>query len=182
MDEQLDRILMPDYLGAVADRPTREIRSMRAESQSLETQLSYLRRLVQGRQDIVAGELARRGRGGAPADYTQLVDDLPEILADRIQAPGLGRLPQTMAPGNVDGRLSARLDGIISAHGLADLEACDHDELVAMGAELEALEHEISELRRAMFDRIDALQAELTRRYRDGEAQVDDLLHDQSSS
>lgn len=179
MDEQLDRILLPDYLGTVAERSTAEIRSMRAESQSVETQLSYLRRLVQGRQDIVAGELARRERGGAPGDYAQLVEDLPEILADRIQAPGNGRLPQTMAPGNVEGRLSDRLDGIISAHGLANLETCDHDELETMGAELQALEHDISELRRAMFDRIDALQAELTRRYRDGEAQVDDLLHEQ---
>ena len=35
----------------------------------------------------------------------------------------------------------------------------------------------VSTLRRAMFDRIDTLQAELTRRYREGETTVDDLLH-----
>ena len=34
----------------------------------------------------------------------------------------------------------------------------------------------MSERRHAYFDRIDALQAELTRRYRTGEATVDGLL------
>jgi hypothetical protein len=45
-----------------------------------------------------------------------------------------------------------------------------------MAEELDALEAEVSKLRQALFDRIDTLQAEITRRYRDGQAQVDDLL------
>ena len=35
-----------------------------------------------------------------------LVDRLPEILSDRIHAPGPGRLPSTMAPGELEGRLA----------------------------------------------------------------------------
>jgi hypothetical protein len=34
----------------------------------------------------------------------------------------------------------------------------------------------VSDLRRNLFDRIDAIEAELTRRYRTGEASVDSLL------
>jgi hypothetical protein len=45
----------------------------------------------------------------------------------------------------------------------------DGDLARAAERQLAALELEVSTLRRALFDRIDALQAELTRRYRDGE-------------
>ena len=53
-----------------------------------------------------------------------------------------------------------------------------NDQLETIADQLESLEHDVSDLRRAMFDRIDALQAELTRRYRDGEASVEELLQD----
>ncbi len=48
--------------------------------------------------------------------------------------------------------------------------------LARAATELADLELEISSLRRSLFDRIDTIQAELTRRYRDGETTVDDLL------
>ena len=38
------------------------------------------------------------------------------------------------------------------------------------------LERQVSERRQALFTRIDALQAELTRRYKTGEASVESLL------
>ena len=125
-----------------------------------------------------AGSLVQQRRHVA-SERGELVDQLPEILADRIQAPGLGRLPQTMAPGRVEGRLVARLDAILPEHGLADLDDCDQADLTRIQEDLAALEHELSDLRRGLFDRIDALQPELTRRYRDGEARVDELLQDQ---
>jgi hypothetical protein len=41
---------------------------------------------------------------------------------------------------------------------------------------LKAFETNQSDIRRQLFDRIDALTAELVRRYRDGDASVDTLL------
>jgi len=41
---------------------------------------------------------------------------------------------------------------------------------------LAGFERTVSALRRTLFDRIDAIEAELTRRYRTGEASVDSLL------
>lgn len=176
MDPELDRILADGYLDDLEARPVAELRTLRSECQSVETQLSYLRRLVQGRHDIVAGELARRSRGGDRYDVSDLVDQLPEILADRIHAPGPGRLPTGMEPGEVSGRLADRLDAIteqVPIESPADAE----DQALADAAEaLAELEHEVSGFRRRLFDRIDALQAEITRRYRSGEARVDDLL------
>ena len=54
-----------------------ELRELRRDSQRDEADLSYLRRLLQGRIDILRAELARR-----TAPETPVVDRLSEILAD----------------------------------------------------------------------------------------------------
>jgi hypothetical protein len=175
MDAELARILDPQFLDGLQDRPVDELRDLREVCQVVETQLSYLRRLVQGRHDIVAGELDRRRSGGAKDDVHGLVERLPEILADRIHAPGAGRLPVGMEPGELSGSLVDRLDDIGEVVTDASHAASD-DELTAAADALTALEQDVSAMRRAMFDRIDTLQAEITRRYKDGSARVDDLL------
>jgi hypothetical protein len=172
----LETVLDPAYLGDLEARPLEEVRAMRADCQEVETGLSYLRRLVQGRLDIVGTELRRRADGGDPTDLTDLISRLPEILSDRGRAPGLGRLPQTMAPAALDPSLEGRLEGIVSAGDISALPEVDDDTLEAMAASLEQFEHEVSGERKALFERIDALQAEITRRYKTGEASVETLL------
>jgi hypothetical protein len=176
VSSQLDRILGADYLGDVEHRPMAEVRSMRAECQEIETGLSYLRRLVQGRLDIVGAESQRRREGAEPGDLAELISQLPEILSDRTRNPGFGRLPQHLAPGEVDPELAGRLDEIMSGHVLESLPNLSTEELDEMHEALEQLEHEETNRRRQFFDRIDALQAEITRRYRTGEASVESLL------
>jgi len=173
---ELDRILGPEYLGDLERRPMAEVRAMRSECQEIETGLSYLRRLVQGRLDIVGAELQRRRDGLEPGDLSDLISHLPEILSDRTRAPGFGRLPQLLAPGDLDPELTEQLDQIVAAHDLETLPSLEAQEIDRVHDELEALEHEISGRRRQLFDRIDALQAEITRRYRTGEASVESLL------
>lgn len=176
MDATVERILATGYLADLEARPIEEIRAMRTESASVETGLSYLRRVVQGRLDIVAGELSRRRDGGDPGDLTELIERLPEILADRTRSPGLGRLPQTLGQGTPEPELEAKLDQICGGGDLDRLPDIDDERLVALREELTAFEHEVSGRRRELFDVIDALQAELTRRYRTGEASVESLL------
>src|SRR4051812_27745014 len=149
---------------------------MRAECQEIETGLSYLRRLVQGRLDIVGAEQQRRREGADPGDLSELISQLPEILADRTRAPGFGRLPQILAPGEIDPELQGRLDSVVGHHDLETLPTLSDDALAHVQDELEGLEREVSDRRRLVFDRIDALQAEVTRRYRTGEASVESLL------
>lgn len=176
MDPELDRILAEDYLTGVADRPVGELRALREECQVVETQLSFLRRMVQGRHDIVTGEIDRRSHGGDPDDVAALVDRLPEILADRIHAPGPGRMPATMEPGELSGRLVDRLAAITSRVPIESPGRATDGDLAAVAVELSELEHDVSGFRRSLFDRIDAIQAEITNRYRDGQAHVEDLL------
>jgi hypothetical protein len=174
MDEITERLLDPGYLADVDQRAIEDIRAMRAECQGVETGLSYLRRVLQGRLDIVAAELERRRAGGDPADLALLVEQLPTILSDHLRAPGNGRLPSTLEMGKVDPELESRVDAVLGS--LDDLASIADEALVAGQAELTELEGTISGLRRELFQRIDALQAELTRRYRTGEASVESLL------
>jgi hypothetical protein len=138
---------------------------------------SYLRRLVQGRLDIVLSDLRRRQVGGS-TDLHDLVDQLPEILAEHVHAPGNGRLPQWMAPGDpdVDDALVGRVDAVADANVLGRLPSLSDDEVQDLVDRLTELEREISGQRRALHERLDALQEEIVRRYKTGEASVDTLL------
>lgn len=176
MDAELQRILDPGYLDGIEDRPAEEIRSLRAECQVVETQLSYLRRLVQGRHDIVTGELERRRTGGDPTDVHGLVERLPEILSDRIHAPGPGRPPVDMEPGDLSGELVDRFEALGRRLPPDAIAGASEQELTDVADALTELEHEVSQRRRDLFDRIDAFQAEITRRYKSGEVRVEDLL------
>jgi hypothetical protein len=172
----LDALLDPGYLGDLSARDLDDVRRMRAECQEVETGLSLLRRVVQGRLDIVGLELQRRADGGDPEDLPDLIARLPEVLSDRTNSPGVGRLPQMMTPGELPPELEAELDGIVGTGHLADLPSVDDGALHAMADQLTEFEQRVSVHRRDLFERIDALQAEITRRYKTGEASVDSLL------
>jgi len=120
--------------------------------------------------------LDRRSRGGDRYDVSDLVDQLPEILADRIHAPGPGRLPSGMEPGELSGRLAERLAEITSRVPIESPGDAEDLALQDAARDLEQLEREVSGFRRALFGRIDTLQAEITSRYRSGEARVEDVL------
>ena len=170
------RLLAPDYLGDLRARTLDEIRAMRTECQEVEVGLSYLRRLVQGRLDIVAAEQRRRAQGGEPFDTADLVEHLPEILAEHGRAgTGPGRLPTLIAPGD-DPELTAELDELVGPDTLGGIDEIDDADVTRLIEQLGDLEHRVSAQRRALHERIDALQAELTRRYKTGEATVESLL------
>ncbi|MGE0794814.1 MAG: hypothetical protein AB7O29_05640, partial [Acidimicrobiia bacterium] len=101
--------------------------------------------------------------------------ELTAALADRARPAGNGRLPQHLAP-DAEGIDLSDLDAIAgpaTLAGLTELADADVTELVVRLGRFEA---DTSRDRRALHDRIDSLQAEITRRYRTGEASVDTLL------
>jgi hypothetical protein len=173
--DEVERVLAPDYLGDLTARPLAEIRAMRAECRAVEDKVSYLRRLVQGRLDIVAADLHRRAEGGDPGDLSGLVDRLAEILSDRVHAAGPGRLPTSVFPPD-DDDLTAELDRVAGAGVIESLETLPDDDVAAVAERLQELERSVSDRRKALFGRIDALEAELTRRYKTGEATVTSVL------
>src|ERR1051325_8165902 len=57
---RIDRVLSEGYLDGLGELPIAEVRVLRQEAEQEEADLSYLRRLLQGRVDIIQAELARR--------------------------------------------------------------------------------------------------------------------------
>lgn len=182
MDQALNRILADDYLAGLGEAPVADLRAARAECRDVETKFSYLRRLIQGHHDVVTAEIRRRSDGGAPGDVADLLDSLPTILADRVRGPGGGRLTATMEPGDVSGSMADRVNEATGSVPLEGLTSVSGDALEDAARRLAELEAEVSATRRSLFDRIDSIEEELTRRYRDGEASVDELLVDAESS
>lgn len=176
MNADHHELLDPGYLDGLERRPVGQLRAMRAECIDVETGVSYLRRLVHGALDIVRGELARRAEGGDTVDVTGLVDRLPELLGEHDRPGGVGRLPRTLEPVQVDPALQAEYDRLAGGGRLARSAELSGVELAELLDGLRDLELRLAERRRALFERIDALQAEIARRYQTGELRVDDLL------
>lgn len=172
-----ERLLSDDYLSSLGARPLEQVRAMRDECAEVETGLSYQRRLVQGPLDLVRHELSRRAGGEGRADLATVLASLPEVLADGPRGSGTGRLSSALEPTVVDEAFAAELAELTGDGVTGRVDDLDDDELRALAERLADVERRISERRRRYHGQIDALQAEITRRYRDGEASVDALLH-----
>ncbi|HZU74776.1 MAG TPA: hypothetical protein VE990_18610 [Acidimicrobiales bacterium] len=168
----LERLLGSQYLDGLSDSTTDEVRAKREELQRAEVAVSYVRRLLQGRIDIVEAERRHRSSGAGES----LVDELPSILAEGGRTAGPGRLPQHIDPGQEATELAAEVDRVVDPARLADVASLSEADLESMAGDLRRLEREVSERRRALHERLDAIHAELVRRYRSGEATVDTLL------
>ncbi len=164
LSDDLDRVLDDDYLAGLSQLDVSQLKARRAECQQVEAKVSSLRRLVQGRLDIVSAAMRGREAGGAADDLSSLVDQLPQILADKVHAPGPGRMPTNLVPPDDEG-LTAELDAVSGpAVSLPDLDAA---ELEDVAQRLRDLEERVSRQRRALFGVLDAVQAEITSRYGD---------------
>jgi hypothetical protein len=174
--DEFDRILTSTYLDGVESRSLGDIRSMRTECQEAEVALSYLRRLVQGRLDIVHAYLEHPG-SDEPPDLSALVEELPGILSSGPgRPPGPGHLPQLFTPDTEESDLTADLDAVLGPDQIASLAEVGTDQLREIATRLEAIETRLSSDRRALHERIDLLQAELVERHKTGRATVDGLL------
>jgi hypothetical protein len=158
------------------------LRALRRDAQREEADLSYLRRMLHGRIDILRAELARRGGaeeppspdGVAGAD-APVVDRLSEILADgpsRVRSSA--RHVTLGTPLTEPVRLLA--EEMLSEVELSDLDARTDPELHAAMGRLARHEQQVSRRRHALQRTVDGCSAEITRRYRSGEAHVEDLL------
>ena len=175
LEAELDRVLAPDYLGDLRSLSVDELRRRRDDCTAVGEKISYLRRLVHVRIDIVLAELRRRAEGGDPNDVAGLVEDLKGVLSENVHAPGHQRMVDPSPPPDLDD-VTAEFEASLGAKGLAHLPDLSDDEIRALADQLAELDRELSSRRREVFDRVDALGAELTRRYSSGEATVDSVL------
>lgn len=173
--DDVDRVLADDYLGDLPSKPIDGIRAMRDECRAIEDRVSYLRRMIQGRLDIVAADLRRRAEGGSAVDLATLIEQLPDILSDKGNTGGPGRLPTGVMPPE-DETLTNELDRVAGPDVLGHLPELSDEEVAELARSIGELERRVSGSRRGLFGRIDALNGELARRYGTGEADVAALL------
>lgn len=173
---RIDRILDPGYLDGLRELPTEELRRRRDECEEEESGVSFARRVLQGRLDILRAEVLRRRDAGQSEAETVLAA-LPDILGDERSptSPAQARATRFLVPPTV--RYHRRdVDQILDEESMAGLETRPLDELHEIVQRLASKERELSDRRRALLDRIDALRDELLRRYKSGEAHVADVL------
>jgi hypothetical protein len=154
-----------------------ELRALRRDAQRDEADLSYVRRLLQGRIDILRAELARRGTESvvAPEDAS-VVDRLSEILIDAPARHRSSARHVTVGTPHGEEYRRAAADMLAEVE-LSDLKARTDQELSVALCRLARYERQASRRRHHLQRTADDCGAEMTRRYREGEAQVDDLLH-----
>ena len=175
IDALYARIAVPGYLGDLTSHSLPDLRALRADCQRVEDAVSYQRRLVQGRLDILQAERDRRAAGQAPADLQTLVASLPGTLSAGVAGPRRGHTTYEHELADA-AEVTADVDAACPPAVLAALPDTAADELDQIAERLRALEVQVSGRRRMLFDRLDALADELGRRYREGEATVDKLL------
>ncbi|MDT0270838.1 ABC transporter substrate-binding protein [Streptomyces sp. DSM 44915] len=147
-----------------------QLRELRRSAQREEADLSFVRRLLQGRIDILQAEGRRRG-----GQDSGLLDQLPLILADGPSRQRSSARHVTLGTPASE-RYRRLADEVLAEVELSDLSGLDDAELATALARLAEYEERVSRRRQALHRTADGCGAEIARRYREGEAQVDDLL------
>ena len=168
---RIDKVLADDFLTDLESIELDDLRERRREAEQEEADLSYVRRMLQGRMDILRAELARRS-GGSEA---KIVDHLSQVLSDTGRHDhGLGRFLR-VEPSRVDEHRRG-VEQVIADVGVSDVEGHTDEDIRAALGRLEEFESAVSEDRRSVQKAMDALTAEVAARYKSGSANVDDLL------
>ncbi|NIH77823.1 RsiG family protein [Amycolatopsis viridis] len=168
---RIDRVLDPAYVRGLAELSLEQLRARRDEAAQEETDLSYLRRLLHARIDIVRAEQERRRSGGS-----SIVDQLATILSDNALRParGSGR-HQQLEPSRA-GEYRRQAEALVGNADLTDVGALSDAKLAGTLEDYRGEEASVSLRRREVQDVVDQLNAEIAARYARGSANVDDLL------
>lgn len=160
---RIDTVLEPEYLEQLSDLDLAEVRSRRDTAEDVEAQISYYRRILHGRMDLL--DFERRRRSGE--EERTILEALPDILASGMilgSEPNLRHI-ETMPPlPSVTGR--RLIDKIMDDGVLASLPELADEELGEAMERLREVENQLSGQRRQLHEVIDTLQQEIVSRYR----------------
>lgn len=166
---RLDQVLDEDFLIDIDRIELDELRQRRQMAVDVEKELSYYRRLLHGRMDLLRFE--RRRRTGE--ESRSLIESLAEILADPSRADGHDPrrtiLDTDLPPLPDIGR--REVDAVLGDDVLAKLDSVDDDGLTEALEAVQAIEREISDKRHQVQQVADLLSAQIAERYRSGAAE-----------
>ena len=163
-NRRIDHIRRPEFLEGVQDLPLDELRRRRDDCLAEREYLSFLRRLLQGRAEILRAEVERRGGGTSEGS---LVERLATILTGETQGPSRGEAVKVGLPEQETLLARRQVELLVSDVGISDPSQLDDERLTEAADRLVREEHEVSGSRAEIIKVLDRLQDELKRRYRD---------------
>lgn len=163
-NRRIDKILDPSYLEGLDALSLDDLRARRDDCLAEREHLSLLRRLVQGRAEILKAEVERRSGG----DEGPLVDRLSQILADdEHPVTSRGEAVRVTLPDDEMLLARRRVERLASDATLSDPSALEDAQLASTIDALATEEHGVSQARRDVIEALDTLQDELKRRYKE---------------
>lgn len=163
-NRRIDRIRQPEFVQGLADLSLEHLRERRDACLAEREYISLLRRLVQGRAEILRAELERRTGEG---DQSPLIERLATILASDTQSSSRGEAVKVGLPEDEQLLARRRVERLVADAGISDPGSLDDTRLAEAVDVLAREEHEVSESRAVVFDVLDRVQEELKRRYKD---------------
>jgi hypothetical protein len=163
-NRRIDKIRDPSFVEDLASLSLDDVRERRDDCLAEREYLSLLRRLLQGRAEILKAE----AEGRADGDGGSLVDRMADILSDdEHPVTSRGEAVRIGVPEEEMLLARRRVERLAADSGISDPSALDDDALAAAIDALVTEEQGVSDARHAVIVVLDVLQDELKRRYKD---------------
>lgn len=162
---RIDRIRDARFIDGLGELSLDGLRERRDECLAEREYLSLLRRLVQGRAEILQAELETRGTD--EGDRGWLIDRLATILtADEHHEASRGEAVKVGVPEDELLLARRRIERLVADAGISDPTTLDDERLAAAVGLLSDEEQEVSAARQGVIKVLDIVQDELKRRYK----------------
>jgi len=158
---RIDELMASGFTDDLGSLETDEIRRRRDMARAELEYVSFLRRLVQGRRDILRDELDRRRTDGATQDVLERV---VSVLSEGTRGGSGGRAPTVPLPEDEIAMARRRVEKLVGDTELSDLGTLSDERLEAAIGKLEEEERGVSDARARVIQVHDALQEEMKRR------------------
>jgi RsiG-like len=163
-NRRIDRIRSPEFVAGLAELDLDQLRGRRDECMAERERLSLLRRMVQGRAEILVAELDRRGGDG---DSSPLVDRLSQILSsDEERDVGRGEALRFPPPDDELALARRAPERLVADAEISDPGTLSDERLAEAVHDLLEQERAVSQERADVIHALDVVQEELKRRYK----------------
>jgi hypothetical protein len=162
---RVDRIKDSAYVDGLVELSLEDLRARRDECLAEREYLSLLRRLVQGRAEILQAEVTARTSG---EDRGPLVDRLAQVLSagDEHHGSSRGEAVRVGLPEEEMLLARRRVERLVADAGISDPTELDDERLANAVEVLSGEERVVSEDRHEVLRVLDVVQDELKRRYK----------------
>lgn len=161
----IDRVLDDSFVANIAEMPIETLRERRNVARQEESNLSFLRRMLQGRIEVVELEIETFDHDSDG----NLVDRITQVLSTMVgTAPENARITNNPSGSAEERRYAERLLGEVTPFEREDSNVERAADLVDW---LRLEERSVSDFRTRVQGVVDSLTAELGGRYKSGEAQ-----------